>query len=415
VDQERVNHTVILLMTLGITALFLSMIQQFLLTIFLAGLFSALARPVYVRLERLFGGHRHLASVVTLLLVIVIFLVPLITLITIVVDQAVNVSQRVTPFVKEYLSSPDAVSEALRGLPFYDHIAPHRDVLVEKAGQIVSLVSGFLVQGMTSVTLGTANFVFLSFVLLYTMFFFQMDGDKLIRRMLYYLPLKSYDEHLMLEKFTSVTRATLKGTLLIGILQGGLAGLAFWVVGIDNAVFWGTVMAVLSIIPSVGSALVWIPAVIILIAQGHVGAGIGLGLFCGLVVGSLDNVLRPILVGKDTKMHELLIFFGTLGGIFMFGISGIFIGPLIASLFQTIWEMYAVAFASVLPDVEDVLPLRQHDVAAEKDERASSRDVPANGNGPMADEILPDEDDEPAPTVIQPPSPGRSAQRDDSP
>jgi predicted PurR-regulated permease PerM len=385
-DQERVNHTVILLMTLGITALFLSMIQQFLLTIFLAGLFSALARPVYVRLERLFRGHRHLASVVTLLLVIVIFLVPLITLITIVVDQALNVSQRVTPFVKEYLSSPDAVSEVLKGLPFYDHIAPHRDVLVQKAGQIVSLVSGFLVQGMTSVTLGTANFVFLSFVLLYTMFFFQMDGDKLMRRMLYYLPLKSNDEHLMLEKFTSVTRATLKGTLLIGILQGGLAGLAFWVVGIDNAVFWGTVMAVLSIIPSVGSALVWIPAVIILIAQGHVGAGIGLGLFCGLVVGSLDNILRPILVGKDTKMHELLIFFGTLGGIFMFGISGIFIGPLIASLFQTIWEMYGVAFASVLPDVDEVLPLRHHDASDDAGDSATSSDGVADGDDPASDD-----------------------------
>jgi predicted PurR-regulated permease PerM len=155
----------------------------------------------------------------------------------------------------------------------------------------------------------------------------------------------------MLEKYTSVTRATLKGTLLIGILQGGLAGGAFAVAGIDNAVFWGTVMAVLSIIPSVGSALVWIPAAIILIAQGSVAAGIALLAFCGIVVGSLDNVLRPILVGKDTKMHELMIFFGTLGGIMMFGIAGIFIGPLIASLFVTIWELYGIAFRDYLPEV----------------------------------------------------------------
>jgi predicted PurR-regulated permease PerM len=110
-------------------------------------------------------------------------------------------------------------------------------------------------------------------------------------------------------------------------------------------------MAVLSIIPSIGSALVWGPACIILIMQGSVGAGIGLLAFCGLVVGSLDNVLRPILVGKDTRMHELMIFFGTLGGIMMFGISGIIIGPLIASLFVTIWELYAVAFGDFLPEV----------------------------------------------------------------
>jgi predicted PurR-regulated permease PerM len=139
--------------------------------------------------------------------------------------------------------------------------------------------------------------------------------------------------------------------LLIGLLQGGLAGIAFAVVGIENAVFWGTIMAVLSIIPSVGSALVWGPASIILLIQGNIAGGVGLLVFCGLVVGSLDNVLRPILVGKDIKMHELMIFFGTLGGIVMFGITGIFIGPLIASLFVTVWEIYGTAFQDVLPEV----------------------------------------------------------------
>ena len=196
------------------------------------------------------------------------------------------------------------------------------------------------------------------------MYFLQMDGDKLIRKILYYLPLNSDDENLMMDKFTSVTRATIKGTMLIGILQGGLAGGAFAVAGIDNAVFWGTVMAVLSIIPSVGSALVWIPAVIILIMQGDVGSGVGLLIFCAVVVGSLDNVLRPILVGKDTKMHELMIFFGTLGGIMMFGIAGIFIGPLIASLFVTIWELYGLAFSDYLPEVHYK---KRAEVVAEKE------------------------------------------------
>ena len=110
-------------------------------------------------------------------------------------------------------------------------------------------------------------------------------------------------------------------------------------------------MAVLSVIPSVGSALVWLPATAILILQGSVAPGVGLLVFCAVVVGSLDNLLRPILVGKDTRMHELMIFFGTLGGIMMFGIAGIFIGPLIASLFVTVWELYGVAFADYLPEV----------------------------------------------------------------
>jgi len=156
----------------------------------------------------------------------------------------------------------------------------------------------------------------------------------------------------MLNRFTSVTRATLKGTLIIGILQGGLAGAAFAVVGITGSVFWGAIMAVLSVIPGIGSALVWIPASIVLAASGHVVKALGLAAFCTAVVGSVDNLLRPVLVGKDTQMHELLIFFGTLGGIIMFGIVGFIIGPIIAALFVTVWQIYAEAFKDILPPVE---------------------------------------------------------------
>ena len=350
-NQDTINKLVLALMVIAISALFFSMIHQFLMAIFLAGLFSALARPVYRRLKVKFNGHRHLASATTLLLMIVVVLIPLMLLVGIIVGQAIDVGQSVTPWIKQTLEQPDKLTAYLQHLPFYDELVPYREIILEKAGQLVGSISKLIVGGLSQATLGTANFVFMTFVFLYTMYFFQMDGVKLIRKILYYLPLNSDDESLMLNKFTSVTRATIKGTMLIGILQGGLAGSAFAVAGIDNAVFWGTVMAVLSIIPSVGSALVWIPAAIILIAQGSVAGGVGLLVFCGVVVGSLDNVLRPILVGKDTKMHELMIFFGTLGGIMMFGISGIFIGPLIASLFVTIWELYGIAFSNYLPEV----------------------------------------------------------------
>nr|WP_207161365.1 AI-2E family transporter [Rhabdochromatium marinum] len=338
-------------MTLGISALFLSMIQPFLMAIFLSGIFSALARPVYLRLDQWFKGRHHLASLVTLLIMVAIVLIPLTSLIGVVIAQAIDVSESVTPWVKK-LTEPGVLTAKIEHLPLYDVLLPYRELLISKAGEAVSLVSTFLVGGLSSLTLGTANVVFMIFVMLYTIYFLQMDGHRLVEKILYYLPLKSSDEHLMLDKFTSVTRATLKGTLLIGALQGTLAGIAFAVAGINNAVFWGTLMAVLSVIPSIGSALIWIPAVILLMIQGQVLSSLLLGLFCGLIVGSLDNVLRPILVGKDTKMHELMIFFSTLGGIMMFGLTGIFIGPLIASLFITIWDMYGTAFKHLLPAVE---------------------------------------------------------------
>jgi predicted PurR-regulated permease PerM len=216
--------------------------------------------------------------------------------------------------------------------------------------------------------MGAVHLLFTLFVWLYTMYFFLMDGDKLLEKILYYLPLQDHDEQQMLDRFTSVTRATLKGTAVIGILQGGLAGLAFWAVGIPSATFWGVIMVVLSIIPSVGTAVVWLPAAIILGLGGAIGKAVGLLVFCGLAVGSLDNLLRPILVGKDTQMHELMIFFGTMGGIFMFGVVGVIIGPIIAALFVTIWEIYGQAFADVLPDTGYVLRKKQEEAASAGDD-----------------------------------------------
>nr|WP_081763394.1 AI-2E family transporter [Imhoffiella purpurea] len=354
-NGDRANKIVILLMALGISALFLTMIQQFLMALFLAGLFSALARPLYLHLYRRFDGRAHLASGLTLAVMSVMVLIPLALLVAVLVGQALDVSQVISDRFKGALEDPAAFAESLQHLPFLDQLIEHRDLILQHAGQAASLASGFLVDLVSSFTLGTANLIFMFFVLLYSMYFLQMDGPKLIVKILYYLPLKTAEERLMLEKFTSVTRATLKGSLLIGLLQGTLAGFAFFVAGIDNAVFWGSVMAVFSTIPNVGAALVWIPASVMLVLDGHVVTGVLLALFCGLVVGSMDNVLRPILVGKDTKMHELMIFFSTLGGIFMFGLAGVFIGPLIASLFISIWEMYGVEFDDILPDVDLVL------------------------------------------------------------
>ncbi len=348
-NKEAINKWVLLLLVFFISALFLSMIRQFLMAIFFAGIFSALSYPLYRRFERWFKGRRTLASLATLVVIIVVVILPLGGLLGIVTGQAIKVGEAVTPWVSRQLSQPDAISEALKSLPFYDKVEPYRNLILTKAGELVGHISGFLINRLRSVTLGTVNFIFMLFIMLYTMFFFFMDGPKLIDKILYYLPLEDHDERLMLNKFTSVTRATLKGTAVIGILQGTLAGAAFAVVGIDSAVFWGTIMAVLSFIPGIGTALVWVPAVIILAATGHAAKAIGLGVFCAAVVGSIDNLLRPILVGRDTQMHELMILFGTLGGIIMFGVLGIIIGPIIAALFVTLWEIYGVAFQDVLP------------------------------------------------------------------
>jgi predicted PurR-regulated permease PerM len=353
--QDTVNKAVVLLLALAISALFLTMIQPFLLATVLAGIFAGLSHPLFRRLDTLFGGRRRLATVATLLILVVMVVLPLALLGSLLVAQTIELSQTVVVWLKENLQEPEARAGILMSLPLYDQLAPHWNTLAKQAAEATAGLSKILVEGLSSVTLGTVSFLFLAFVFLYSLYFFLLDGRRLLARILYYLPLNARDERLLLERFVSVTRATLRGSLLIAILQGTLAGIAFAVAGIPNAVFWGSVMAILSTIPNVGAALVWVPAAGILLLQGHTTTGIALAAFCALIVGSLDNVLRPILVGKDTKMHELMIFFSTLGGIFMFGFAGLFIGPVIASLFVSIWEIYGVEFADVLPDVDAVL------------------------------------------------------------
>ena len=353
-NRDTVNKSVLLLLVVFISAIFLSMIRSFLMAIFLAGIFSALARPMYKRFERWYGGRRAPASLSTLVLILIVVILPLGTLMGIVTAQAIKVGQTVTPWVQEQIAQPGEFHQLLNSLPFYDKIAPYSETIWRKAGELIGTISHFLINSLSAATMGAVNLLFMVFAMLYTMFFFLMDGDKLVHKILYYLPLQDQDEQRILERFTSVTRATLKGTAVIGMLQGCLAGIAFWVVGIPSAVFWGTIMAVLSIIPGIGTALIWGPAVIILAAGGNYLKAGGLGIFCALVIGSIDNLLRPILVGKDTQMHELMIFFGTLGGIIMFGIMGIIIGPIVAALFITIWEIYGVAFNDILPQVRSI-------------------------------------------------------------
>jgi len=396
--KETINKSVLLALVAGISLLFLSMIQPFLMAIFMAALFAAMTRPVYLLLVDWLRGRRYLASFANLLLLLIVVLIPVSVLLGIFIAQAVNVGETVAPLVVKTLKEPGTFSDLLEQVPLYHYVAPYTDHITARAAESVEAIGKFLVGGVSTVALGTANFVFMTLVFFYTLFFFQIDGPKVVERILYYLPLNDHDERRMLERFTSVTRAMIKGTLLIGLLQGTLAGLAFGVAGVGNAVFWGIVMAVLSIVPGIGSAVVWVPASIMLIVQGHIVAGVGLLLFCGLVVGSVDNVLRPLLVGKDVNMHELMIFFGTLGGLFMFGMAGLLIGPLVASLFLTIWDIYGIAFKDMLPAVGPHPELRMGKRADRAGEGGKGEEQRSAGPAPAHDEQLADwrPEDEPS-------------------
>lgn len=353
-SRETVSRVVLLVLVLIISVVFVRMIKGMVMALLMASILAGLLAGTHARLARAFRGRRSLAAVATELLLVVGIVIPLGGLAGLVTAQAVKVGNSVAPWIRENLSQPDELSRRLEALPFYDRIEPYREGILTKVGEIAGGVSNWLVGALSDATVGTVNFFFLFFVTLYALYFFLIHGRAILDRILWYLPLEDRDERLMLERFLSVTRATLKGTGLIGIIQGTLGGLAFAVVGVPSFVFWAAVMVLLSAIPGLGVAIVWVPAAVWLAMDGQWGLAIGMSVFFIAVVGMVDNIIRPRIVGRDTQMPELLVFLSTLGGLSLFGAVGFVIGPIIGALFLTVWEIYGEAFKGLLPAVGKV-------------------------------------------------------------
>ncbi len=347
----RFQRAALLLLVAIISALFLQMVRGFLVAVLLAAIFAGMTYPLFRRLRYRLGGRENLASTLTILLLILGVVIPLGAFLALVVAESVSLSQSITEWVRSDPGRLDQVRALVARIPFADRLIPEGEELITQLGELAGRAGPILAGKMAALGRGTLAFLLQAFVCLYAMFFFLVDGPGILRTILYYIPLGAEEENQLLERFVSVTRATLKGSLFIGVIQGGLAGLAFLVTGVPAPAFWGTVTIVLSIIPAVGGALVWIPAVIYLGATGSMTAALALFAWCVLVVSTIDNFLRPRLIGRDAKMSDLLILLSTLGGISVFGALGFIVGPIIAALFVTVWHIYGEAFRAWLPEV----------------------------------------------------------------
>lgn len=349
-SDTQFRKAFLVFLVVSLTIGLLIVLQDFLMTIVVGAVMAGLLYPLYSRLCRWFGGNRGAAAGVTLLLAFVLFVGPLFGIVSLVVSQAASITENIRPVVERSINEPTYLDRLLRQLPGYEYVAPYRQQILTTAGDVVSSIGRFLMTSLQSTTRGTVTFLFHFFIVLYSVFFLLLDGPGMLRSMLDHLPLHANEKELLTNRFMSVTRATIRGTIIIGILQGSMAGLAFWVFGIPNAAFWTVVMVVMSILPVIGGAIVWVPAAIILFATGAVAKAIGLTIFCALIVGSVDNLLRPRLVGRDTRMHDLVILFSTLGGLAVFGPLGFIIGPVLAGLFVTGWQIFGLAYRDELVD-----------------------------------------------------------------
>jgi predicted PurR-regulated permease PerM len=349
----------VLILVLAVSALFLAVTWTFLKPLLVGALLAGFARPLYRWISKRLKGHNSLAAGLTVLIVFILLVGPLGAFIGVVVQQAIGVTNDALPWLEKNISTASAFNAhdwIVHRYPSLAAYVPTQQEIAENASRVAKTAAGYLVGLLTQFTAGTAGFLLDFFVMLYSLFFFLRDGRTILSKIFYYTPLDHKDEVRLLERFVSVTRATIKGTIVIGAIQGALAGLGLWFAGIEGAAFWATVMAVLSVLPGIGSAIVWLPAVIYLFILGKAWTATLLLLWCAAGVGTIDNLIRPRLVGKDAQMPDLLILIGTLGGVFVFGPIGFIIGPLICGLFLTVWEIYGTTFKDVLPPVLEFEP-----------------------------------------------------------
>lgn len=344
--RRRFEDRVFLALVGGATLAFLWLIWTFFDAILWALVAAIIFTPVHRALLRLRPDWPNSMAALTLLLIVAIVIVPMIVITTLLVQEAAAIYSGIQSgridvahyFLQIQHALPDWLVQQLNRVGLTDFEAIRDRVGVGIANSFETLAAQALNFGQQTFS----AFVTLA-VMLYLTFFLLRDGRYLSALVVDAFPLHAGQRRALAEKFIAVVRATIKGSLIVGIVQGALGGTIFWGLGIGGALLWGVSMAFFSLLPAIGTGIIWVPVAIYLFASGAFIKGAIL-VFCGLfVIGLVDNVLRPILVGRDTRMPDYVVLIATLGGLELFGVSGIVIGPVIAALFMSTWEIFISA------------------------------------------------------------------------
>lgn len=340
-DQAHTLRLVALIAITGlISAFFLGMVQPYISALILAAISAIMAGPLFQWFQAKTSGKTGLASGLTLLVVVSMVVAPLVGIGILAAGQAITLAEGGAALIEHVRANPSLLAVP-DWVPFRAELIEAEPEIMAKLGEIAGAVAGFLVSSLSALTRGTANFFLNFFVFLYALFMFLQMKVPALRQVLAYTGLKPETQDLLAERMVSISRATIKGTILIGVIQGALGGLGFWFVDIEGFAFWAVIMMIASVIPAVGAGLVVMGGAIYLGIEGQIAEAIGLALWGGVVVGMVDNLLRPVLVGRDAKMDDILILISTLGGLSVFGIVGLVLGPVLAGLFVAIWTTVA--------------------------------------------------------------------------
>ena len=349
--QEIVRRSLFWLIVGGLTVWFFNLVQSLLMPVFWAVVLAIVFAPLRRWLSARLPHREALVATITTIIIMLSVILPL-TLVGIAVAN--QVSQLYARFSSGELDPNIVIDYVETQMPIARDFAAQYNIDFEQARQNVTAGVATLGQRLLNMFLGMGqNFLGIAaefFLMLYFLWFFIKDGRDIVLNISRTFPLSRRDERVIIDRFAIVSRATLKGTSIVALAQGTLGGILFWAVGIDGAIFWGVVMTLLSLLPIGGAALVWAPAAIILAIQGDWTRAIIIAAVGSLAIGLIDNLLRPLLVSRDTKMPDYLVLIATLGGIGSFGLAGFVVGPVVAALFLTIWELVRRDYGEPLPD-----------------------------------------------------------------
>lgn len=311
--------------------------------VFWGVIIAILSAPLQRLLVRRMRQRRTWAALATLAIVLLVVTPPLVLIAASLVQEGSGVYARIKSGELNFGRYFQEIVGALP--PWFTQVLDRFGIgnLVDIEQRLTSAVtqaSQLIATHVLGVGQNTLEFVVGFFIALYLAFFLLRDGAALALRVKAAIPLDEAHKQALVQKFATVIRATVKGNIVIALIQGTLGGLALWVLDVRGALLWAVLMAFLSLLPAVGAGLIWAPVAVYLLVTGSVLQGLGLIVFGVLVIGMVDNVLRPILVGKDTRMPDYVVLISTLGGLAVFGINGFIIGPAIAAMFIAVWDIY---------------------------------------------------------------------------
>jgi predicted PurR-regulated permease PerM len=343
---QRIEHQGFLLLLTAVTLAFAWVLYPFYGAVLWAVVVAVLFAPVHRRLLQSMQGKPSLAAAVTVLIIIAMVILPLAMIATSLVQEA---SSLVTKIQSGEYNLGSYLQRIFDALPAWATGLIERFNLTDLSALREKLTSGLMTGGQIlapqalSIGMNTFDFVIRLGIMLYLLFFLLRDGKALAEGIREAIPLRGEQKAALFTRFADVVRATVKGGILVAMAQGTLGGIAFWFLGIHAALLWAVLMAFLSLIPAIGATLVWLPVAIYFLATGAIWQGIGLILYGVLVIGLVDNLLRPFLVGKGSKLPDYVVLISTLGGIEVFGLNGFVIGPLIAAMFMVSWEIFSTS------------------------------------------------------------------------